>query len=360
MNTKKQPKSIAVPTMERSRTGIIEWMKAHPIISFFALALGMMYFLGFPVVYLIGLSTDQPLLNLLLLYAGELAVYSPVLVGMFVTRKTLPDQSPASTWKRRLTFWIVWLVGLIVYTLDLRRGTPEEVLGWIPLLIISMPIALLPAFVLSRTFSRVTSLRSYFSTLLHPRGNLIWYLIALLTFPVISFLGLMVTRLMTGESLFSGLSITPGILLAALVTFARVVFYTGGINEEGGWRGFAQHRLQANYSPLVANLMLWACMVLWHIPNDLLNPPGGSRAAYLLIRIGIYPFITILIGWVYNRTGGGLLAPLLFHASMNMMDVLPLPFTNAGNILLVLFAVFAILVDRMWKKLPPDHKAVYQ
>jgi hypothetical protein len=37
-----------------------------------------------------------------------------------------------------------------------------------------------------------------------------------------------------------------------------------------------------------------------------------------------------------------------------------LPVTNAGSVLLVIFAFFAILVDRMWKKLPLDHLAVYQ
>lgn len=345
-------------------TRLIDWMKAHPIASFFALVLVMMYIIGFPVVYLMGLigaSTDQPLLNLFVAYAGELAVYGPILVGMFITKQMLPNQSPVSTRNRRLAFWIVWLVGLFVYALDLKLGPSGEVLGWIPLLIISIPVAFLPAFVVSRAFSRVTSLREYLSTLIHPRGNVIWYLIALLTFPVMAFLGMVITQLMTGENMFSGLSITPGILLVALATFARVVFYTGGINEEGGWRGFAQRRLQTNYSPLLSSLLLWAIVVLWHIPNDIIHPPGGDGGSYLMIRFGVYPFIMILFGWLYNRTGGGLLAPVLFHASMNTMDVLGPLFlhTNAGNVLLILFAVFAILYDRMWNKLPTNHPAVF-
>jgi CAAX protease family protein len=344
---------------------LTDWIKAHPIVSFFTLVLAMMYIIGFPVVYLMGIvgtSTDRPLLNLFTAYAGELAVYSPVLVGMFITRHTLPNQSPVSTRNRRLAFWIVWLVGLFVYALDLKLGPSGEVLGWIPLLIISIPVAFLPAFVVSSVFSRVTSLREYLSTLIHPRGNVIWHLVALLTFPVTAFLGMVITQLMTGENLFSGLYITPGILLAALATFARVFFYTGGINEEGGWRGFAQRRLQTNYSPLVANLLLWAFIVLWHIPNDIIHPPGGSGSSYLIIRFGVYPFIMILFGWVYNRTRGSLIAPVLFHASMNTMDMLGsvLTRTNAGDVLLVLFAVFAIVFDRMWKKLPADNPAVYQ
>ena len=343
----------------------VHWMKSHPVASFFILTLAMMDLIGFPVIYLMsltGMSTNQPLLNLFIAYAGELAVYSPVLVGMLVTRQTLPDKSPASTRNRRLTFWIVWLIGLFVYALDLKLGPSGEVLGWIPLLIISIPVAFLPAFVVSSVFSRVNSLREYLSTLIHPKGKAIWYLVALLTFPVVLFLGMVITQVMTGKSMFSDIHVTPGILLAALATFLRVVFYTGGINEEGGWRGFAQRRLQTNFSPLVANLLLGAFIILWHIPNDLINPPGGSLSSYLTYRIGVYPFIVILFGWVYNRTRGSILAPVLFHASMNMMDVFGFVadvFTDAANILLVLFAIFAILVDRMWKKLPAENPAVY-
>ncbi len=50
------------------------------------------------------------------------------------------------------------------------------------MLIISIPIALLPAYVFSSAFSRVTSLREYFSTLVHLRGHFAWYLVALLAF----------------------------------------------------------------------------------------------------------------------------------------------------------------------------------
>ena len=146
--------------------------------------------------------------------------------------------------------------------------------------------------------------------------------------------------------------------MATLFTFASVFFYSGGINEECGWRGFAQRRLQANYSPLMTNLLLWAYLVAWHIPNDILQYREGG---YLLFRIGLYPFITILFGWLYNRTRGSILAPALFHASMNSMNTLQtsIPVTNASSVLLVLFAVFAVFYDRMWKKLPADYPAVY-
>lgn len=338
---------------------IIVWIYAHPIESFFALALVLMYIIGFPTVYLYMMGiADQPLLQILLLYAGRLAVYSPVLAGMLVTRWTLPNRSPTSARVRWLTFGIVWLVALTISALDLRRGVPKDALGWTPLFILSIPIAILPAFVVSSAYSRITSLGDYLSTLVYPRGNLIWYVVALLTFPVLQILGLAITQLLTGEPLLSNVHLSPKILLATLITFASVFFYSGGINEEGGWRGFAQRRLQTNHTPLVANLLLWAYLVVWHVPNDIVQYCEGG---YLLVRIGLYPFIVILFGWVYNRTRGSILAPALFHASMNSMNTLntALPETNAANVLLILLSIFAVALDRMWKKLPADNPAVY-
>ncbi len=333
----------------------IDWIKARPIPSFFALTLALLYALLFPPIYLyLNGFTDAPLAQILVLYSTRLAVYSPVLIGMLVTRLSLPGRSPSSNRSRWISFLIVWLVALVIQALDLRGNSPEPV-GWLLALILSIPVAALPAYVISSAFSRVTSLREYLSTLIHPKGNLVWYLIALLAFPVIHILGLAITQFLTGEQRLSSIQFNPQILVVTLITFASVFFYSGGINEESGWRGFAQRHLQARYSPLIANLVLFVYLVIFHIPNDLIQYQDGG---YLQYRIILYPFITILFGWVYNRTRGSILAPALFHASMNSVGI-ALPASNAGGVVLVLFAIFAILYDRMWKKLPADHPAVY-
>jgi membrane protease YdiL (CAAX protease family) len=100
-------------------------------------------------------------------------------------------------------------------------------------------------------------------------------------------------------------------------------------------------------------------MVIWHIPNDLLQYQQGG---YLMIRIVLYAFITILFTWIYNRTNGSILAVVIFHASMNSMNPLMgiFPITTAGNVILIGFAILVIVWDRMWRRLPNDHPAVYQ
>lgn len=335
--------------------GLSTWIRARPLAVFFTTAIGLMFALSSTALYLS--SLDNPVMQLLPEYMGRVAVYSPVLAGMLVTRWIAAERSPTSTRKRRLVFGIVWVVALAVYALNARLSVPEDVLGWIPLILISIPVALLPAYVFSSAFSRVTSIRDYLSTLIHPRGHLIWYLVALLTFPVVHFLGNWITQLLSGQESSSSIRIYPQLLITALLTFMFVFFYSGGINEESGWRGFAQLRLQGRYSPLLANLILWPLLVAWHIPNDIIQ---YSEGGYLLHRIALYPFIIILFGWVFNRTRGSILAPAIFHASMNAMNPLMgvLPVTTAGNILLICLALFAILYDRMWVKLPSKDPAV--
>ena len=195
-------------------------------------------------------------------------------------------------------------------------------------------------------------------SLTRPRGHFVYYFVAVLCFPAIHFAGMLVTNIQNGQSAFPTISIDGTVLLPVLTTFFSVMLFTGGLNEESGWRGFAQEHLQGRHSPLVANLILWMFLLVWHVPNDLLQYQHGG---YLLIRLGMYPFITILFGWIYNRACGSILVPVLFHASMNSMNQLGdvLPMTTAGNVLLIVLALVVVLADRMWQKLPSAHPAVF-
>jgi len=68
--------------------------------------------------------------------------------------------------------------------------------------------------------------------------------------------------------------------------------------------------------------------------------------------------VSILMTWLYNRTQGSLLAPALFHPAMNTFGNV-FSRTVVANVLLIGLAVFAIIEDRMWEKLPEGHPAVH-
>jgi len=291
-------------------------------------------------------------------YLSRLGIYSPVIAGILVTIVSNSKKKRVPFVRRLPVFVPVWLIALVIHAADLSRTAPPST-SILALILFSVPVALLPAFVVSSALVGTESVRNMLSSLVRPRGRFSHYLIALFAFPAIHFIGVVITSVLHHEPWFPKTDIGASLAFELLVTFVSVLLFTGGINEESGWRGFAQARLQQRYSPLVANLILWSFLLIWHIPSDIVQYQQGG---YLLVRIGLYPFITILFGWIYNRTDGSILAPAIFHASMNSMNALGeiLPMTTAGNIVLVVFALLVVGLDRMWRKLPKAHSAVFR
>jgi uncharacterized protein len=336
--------------------GLTDWIKRHDIVTFFLLGIAICFVTLFPVVLVI--PQNDTLGQLLSFYLARIGVYSPVLAGMFIARIIQPDRQRVPFARRLLIFLPAWFIAEIIQVASIRL-TAAPGASTVALAILSLPATLLPAFVISSAYSGADGVKQMLSTLVRPKGSIVYYLVALLTFPVIHIVGTGITNVLNGDAWFPRISQGADLAFTLFITFFSVLLFSGGINEESGWRGFAQNRLQVKYSPLVANLILWFLMVIWHIPNDIVQYRYGG---YILVRIALYPFITILFGWVYNRTKGSILAPAIFHASMNSMNPLMgvFPITTAGNILLVSLAVIALVYDRMWKKLPSDHPAVYQ
>jgi hypothetical protein len=326
----------------------IEWIRRHQIISFFALVYVISFGIGIPLVYLF--QGDHTVQQTLQFFVVRLLLYGPALAAMIVARAADRGERTAGRSTRWLAFGISWGLAACVSILYLMRTSGGEA-GPSSFMLISCLGALFPAFIISGAFSRITSIRSYISTLVRPRGSIVWYLVALLTFPIIHLLGNVLTRAIGMDSPEPAEGMSFGLFTLVLITFIHVFFYTGGINEESGWRGFAIPRLQAHVCPLLACLVVWGFHMLWELPFDTVF--SGSPWPWMS-RLVWMPSWSILFVWVYNRTRGSILAPALFHASMNTMNPLMrvLPATDAGTFILVGIAAFAVVYDRMWKRLP--------
>jgi len=122
------------------------------------------------------------------------------------------------------------------------------------------------------------------------------------------------------------------------------------LSEEVGWRGFALPRLQDRYSPLAASLVLWVFWAIWHGPAYLGGFVAQSLEDTLVEWVLVLP-VAIVFTWFYNRTKGSLLVVALLHPAMNTATQF-LPITLAGLGLLLAFVAFAIVRDRMWRRLP--------
>jgi membrane protease YdiL (CAAX protease family) len=99
---------------------------------------------------------------------------------------------------------------------------------------------------------------------------------------------------------------------AVLLLFGlRMVNFTDGpLGEEPAWRGFAQPRLQAKWSPLASAALLAVLVTGWHLP--LVFMPQFDLA---LPDIASSVLVTFWYAWLFNRTGGSVLLPLIAHVT---------------------------------------------
>ncbi|HET9910010.1 MAG TPA: type II CAAX endopeptidase family protein [Anaerolineales bacterium] len=128
---------------------------------------------------------------------------------------------------------------------------------------------------------------------------------------------------------------------------------TFGFGEEIGWRGFALPRLQKTMSVQRATLTLALVWVLWHTPAFFYLDTIESLGGLIIIPgfvIGVL-FGAVLLTWLYNGSGGSILAVAVWHALFDLttaseagQDIVPIV-TTAG---VILWALYVANVEKPW------------
>ena len=111
---------------------------------------------------------------------------------------------------------------------------------------------------------------------------------------------------------YSGLSaigVVPVAVIAILITFG----------EETGWRGFALPLLQRRYGALAAALLVTPIWALWHLPYffTVTTYRGFAPVGYVGFVFGL-ACGSIVLTWLYNGTGGSILACAVWHGLYNL------------------------------------------
>jgi len=154
------------------------------------------------------------------------------------------------------------------------------------------------------------AIREWFRKIVHWRVRPVWYAIALLVPPGLTFAAVAI-NVATGAMPIP-VRVVPG-LGAVAAQFAFVLVWIG-IGEEPAWRGYALPRLAAGRSLLAAALALGLLHMLWHLPLFGGEYHLGSNGVPWAITVVA---VSVVVAWVWVHTGGSLLLPMLLHASNN-------------------------------------------
>jgi membrane protease YdiL (CAAX protease family) len=329
---------------------LITVLKRHQLIAYFVLTYGFSWalWIAFQPFVLEGQKSLAPLISL--------GVFAPALVSIGLSAVLKPRPRQDNHKPAVLAFIITWILASVIIVMYLIVNGQMDLST--PLVVVSAITGLLPAFVVSSAFSTIPGVRAHLRTYIKPGGSFGYYLLALVLFPAIWLLGNFLSRALGMDVPFSSYPAADVKLLEMVILCFLYNIIYGGLSEEPGWRGFALPRLQAKFSPLVSSLILGVVWAVWHAPARF----GGIEAkspSDTLVEWVLIVLVTIIFTWLYNRTKGSILVTALVHSAMNTTGSF-LTGSLGAIILIFVFMVFVILLDRLWKRLPADSPAIYR
>jgi membrane protease YdiL (CAAX protease family) len=284
----------------------------------------------------------------------------PGLAGIIVTAitNTQPRQGP------RKAFWIAFLVAWFISALVCLANLKFiERFPLSPAAVGLFTISVVPvAFVIASAYSRIPAVKSYLSSLIRLRGVWGWALLAVVLFPALVLISVPIDSLLNKQTISSYQFSDAGLALIGLVIvkFLYQFFFFNATGEETGWRGFVLPRLQAQTSPVLAALIIGVFWATWHFPFWQAEGQPVSTVEFLVAMYIGHMLLSVLIVWICNRAGGSILVAGITHAATNTAQAfIHLRDFRSLYVTFFIAVLVLILIDRMWKKLPSNHPAVY-
>jgi uncharacterized protein len=236
-----------------------------------------------------------------------------------------------------LTYAIMWACFFSVAAMSAR--TPGR--GFLLLLGPFAPS--LAALWLTARADGSQGIRALLRRILQWRVGAQWYLFAIGYMAVIKLTVALLHRAITGSWPNFGREL-PGVILVAIVISAP--FQAG---EELGWRGYALPRLVARFGLARASVLLgliWSC---WHLPQFFIREADTFGQSFFVYVLQVTA-LSVAIAWLWARTKGSLLLPMLMHAAVNnSKDIVPSATPGATTILALNASLVAWLtVALLW------------
>jgi membrane protease YdiL (CAAX protease family) len=212
----------------------------------------------------------------------------------------------------------------------------------------------LGGLIVTRATQGREGVRRLFKRIVQWRAGVQWYLAAIFSFLLIWLVAFSI--LFRGAPLRE-LIANPLLLVTLFLPWLLQGILIPSLGEEVGWRGFALPRLQAQYGPVPAAILLGALQGAWHLPilfTPLLGPFSFEGfITFVLTAIGG----VFIYNWVFNNARGSVWIAMLTHASSNAASrllgevipqdvILPAPIQALmpGWINVIIFGMAALLL----------------
>ena len=152
-----------------------------------------------------------------------------------------------------------------------------------------------------------------------------WYLFAVTYIAAIKLVVALIHRLAMGR--WPRFGDVPWYLIIAAIVFSTP-FQAG---EEIGWRGFALPRLAERFGLPLASILLGLIWAFWHLPQFFL-PEADTYGQSFFVFVLQVTALSVAMAYLYARSHGSLLLPMLMHASVNnSKDIVPSATPGATN-----------------------------
>jgi len=243
--------------------------------------------------------------------------------------KTFVMRHPVATYFV-LTFLISWGGILAVLGPGAFTGATAPTEGLLPLVYLAMFAGPSVAGILmTGLVEGKAGFHDLRSRLLRWRVDVRWYVVALLTAPLV------VTAVLLPLSLSSD-GFLPGVFASddkvSLLVIGLAAGLMTGLCEELGWTGFVIPRLRLRYGALTTGLILGLLWGAWHFPLFSGGDLSGALPLALFVPVQLFSFLPayrVLMVWTYDRSGS-LLVAMLMHVSLTASTLILQPLDVAG------------------------------
>ncbi len=116
-----------------------------------------------------------------------------------------------------------------------------------------------------------------------------------------------------------------------VIPFAILLSTPVQAGEEIGWRGFALPRMAERLGYAWSGILIGLIWALWHLPLFFVREADTYGQPFFVFLLQVTA-LSVAITWLFARTGGSLLLPMLLHAAVNnSKDIVPSATPGAMN-----------------------------